>query len=158
MKTKIQLRAAKITGLIGYIAVHYWFAIIKDNQIDRWEVWATPSRSQESWGHLHKNLMSYENGVGNGKSWVESEWNGKFALNLAEIIEHTPQIYPYNHYYRYYPGPNSNTYVQWVLNQTKSNYFLSEKGIGKNYKQTTFFNKILYNLSSFTKNLNSQEN
>ncbi|MFM7572213.1 MAG: DUF3750 domain-containing protein, partial [Snowella sp.] len=35
--------------------------------------------------------------------------------------------------YRYFPGPNSNTYAQWILNQVKSDYRLSIKGIGKHF-------------------------
>ena len=147
MNKIIQLRAAKIPGIIGYIAVHYWFVIIRENKKDRWEIWQNPLQSPESWGHLHKNLMYYENGVGNGKSWLENQWQGKMANNLAQIIENTPQIYPYNYNYSYYPGPNSNTYIQWVLNEAKVVYILSKKGIGKDYLKGGFFNKISGNFS-----------
>jgi hypothetical protein len=133
MTTTVQLRAAKIPSIIGYIAVHYWFVIIKDNQTQRWEIWQNPGKCQESWGHLHKNLMPCNSGVGNGGSWLEKEWQGEVANMLAEIIEQSPETYQYNHLYRYYPGPNSNTYVQWVLNQGKTNYLLSALGIGKDY-------------------------
>lgn len=129
----VQLRVAKIPGIIGMIAVHYWFVIIKDNQFERWEIWQRANRGKQSWGHLHKNLMPYDRGVGNGNSWIESQWFGNRADALIEIIENTPRIYPYNYKYRYYPGPNSNTYVQWILNQGNTNYLLGKKGIGKDY-------------------------
>lgn len=133
MATTVQLRAAKLPSILGYIAVHYWFVIMKENQQQRWEVWQNIGRCPQSWGHLHKNLMAYDSGVGNGGSWLEKEWQGERAVLLAQIIENSPQTYQYNYLYRYYPGPNSNTYVQWILNQGKVNYLLSALGIGKDY-------------------------
>lgn len=134
METIIQLRAAKIP-FIGQIAVHYWYVVLQENQATRWEVWQKPSliQAQASWGHLHKNLMPVNSGVGNGGSWLETHWTGDLAYQLAEIIENTPETYPHKYCYRYFPGPNSNTYVQWILNQANSDYCLSIKGIGKHY-------------------------
>ncbi len=132
----VQLRAAKLPSILGYIAVHYWFVIIRDNQQQRWEIWQNAGRCPESWGHLHKNLMPYYSGVGNGVSWLEKEWQGETASLLTQIIENSPETYQYNYLYRYYPGPNSNTYVQWVLNQANTNYLLSALGIGKDYTKT----------------------
>ncbi|WP_088241477.1 DUF3750 domain-containing protein [Calothrix rhizosoleniae] len=133
MATTVQLRAAKLPSIVGYIAVHYWFVVIKENQQERWEVWQNRGRCPESWGHLHKNLMPWDSGVGNGGSWLEKEWQGEMAGLLAEIIENSPTKYGYKYVYRYYPGPNSNTYVQWILNEGKANYLLSALGVGKDY-------------------------
>ncbi|MFM7439672.1 MAG: DUF3750 domain-containing protein, partial [Snowella sp.] len=92
-----------------------------------------PDLSVDSWGHLHKNLMPVNSGVGNGASWLETVWTGEFAHQLAEILENSPENYPHKYCYRYFPGPNSNTYAQWILNQVKSDYRLSIKGIGKHF-------------------------
>jgi hypothetical protein len=132
METTVQLRAAKIP-IVGFIAVHYWYVLLREDQQERWEIWQKPSLSKESWGHLHKNLMPIDSGVGNGGSWLENSWTGQRAHQLAEIITNSPKTYPHNYCYRYFPGPNSNTYVQWILNQANNNYRLSIKGIGKNY-------------------------
>ena len=132
METVVELRATKIP-FIGFIAVHYWYVIIRGKQKDRWEVWQTQSLSQDSWGHLHKNLMPSENGVGNGASWCETIWTDTLGNKLAETIENSPIIYPYNYSYRYFPGPNSNTYVKWILKQANCDYRLSIKGIGQHY-------------------------
>ena len=132
MEIIVQLRAAKIP-IIGFIAVHYWYVVVRSKQQERWEIWQKPSLSRDSWGHLHKNLMPVDSGVGNGPSWLETSWTGQLAHQLAEIIENSPEAYPYSYHYRYFPGPNSNTYVQWVLNQVDSNYRLSLRGIGKHY-------------------------
>ena len=132
MEIIVQLRAAKIP-IIGFIALHYWYVVIRGDRQERWEIWQNPSLSKDSWGHLHKNLMPVDSGVGNGASWLEISWTGKLAYQLTKIIENTPKTYPYKHCYRYFPGPNSNTYVQWVLNQADNNYRLGIRGIGKHY-------------------------
>lgn len=132
MSKIVQLRAAKIPK-IGFLAIHYWFVISQDSTIERWEIWQKANVSQNSWGHLHKNLMKHDQGVGNGNSWIEKEWTGKNADLLAKIIKNSPQKYLYNHIYRYWPGPNSNTYIQWIFNQANINYDLNSRGIGKDY-------------------------
>lgn len=129
----VQLRAAKIP-FIGYLAVHYWLVIFQNQTIDRWEVWQKAGCCQHSWGYLHKNLLQYSQGVGNGNSWIEAEWVNNEAHLLIDTIESSPNIYPYKYQYRYWPGPNSNTYIQWVLNQAQTNYYISSLGIGKNYQ------------------------
>ncbi|HAC62980.1 MAG TPA: DUF3750 domain-containing protein [Cyanothece sp. UBA12306] len=132
METIVELRAAKIP-LIGFVAIHYWYVVIRGNQQDRWEIWQKPGLSPVSWGHLHKNLMPYTNGVGNGDSWLETSWTKELGNSLAKTIENSPITYPYNYCYRYFPGPNSNTYVKWILNQTNFDYRLSIKAIGQYY-------------------------
>jgi hypothetical protein len=132
MEPLIQLRAAKIP-YIGWLAIHYWYVVIRADQVTRWEVWQKPHLAKESWGYLHKNLMPATFGVGNGASWIETVWVGESAQQLASIIEQSPQTYPFCDRYCYFPGPNSNTYAQWVLKQAHIPYSLHIKGIGKHY-------------------------
>ena len=128
----VELRVAKIPA-IGQIAVHYWYVIREGEETERWEVWQKPSQCQTSWGHVHLNLLSPERGVGNGPGWLETTWNGETAAKLAAIIRETPQTYPHRHKYRYWPGPNSNSYVQWILDQAQVPHMLLPQAIGKNH-------------------------
>ena len=128
----IELRAAKIPG-IGRIAVHYWFVIHQHGQTERWEVWQKPGQNQSSWGHLHKNLLAFDRGVGNGDSWVEASWQGDEAAKFIAVLSRCAKDYPDKYRYHYWPGPNSNTYVQWVLNQVGCEHQLLPQGIGKNH-------------------------
>jgi hypothetical protein len=131
MTLNVDLRVAKIP-IIGYIAVHYWFVITEDDfPPQRWEIWQSQNLVSSSWGHLHYNLMEVTRGVGNGDSWIEMQWRGEDAEKLKVIIEATPIDYPYNYLYRYYPGANSNTYVQWVVDRAMIDYVLSWRGWGK---------------------------
>lgn len=132
MEMQVQLRAAKIP-VIGWLAVHYWFVILEGEKPQRWEIWQRRGVKPESWGHLHKNLLPPHAGVGNGESWLDYQWSGSEAIALAEVIQTSPEVYPHTHCYRYWPGPNSNTYVQWVLHQVPIDHRLSGKGLGKGY-------------------------
>lgn len=132
LDTVVELRAAKIP-VIGWLAIHYWYAVFENSQCTRWEVWQTPSLARESWGHLHKNLLPYDAGVGNGISWVAATWTGDLAQSLIQVLASSPDHYPHQHTYRYFPGPNSNTFAQWVLTQANIPFRLSYKGIGRNY-------------------------
>jgi len=129
--TKVQLRAAKIPWL-GWLALHHWYVIQESSaRPERWEIWQTPNLGANSWGHLHQNLMSWDSGVGNGPSWLVTEWVGSGATDLAGILRASPDIYPYTHQYRYFPGPNSNTYAQWILKQSNSSQSLGWRAVGQ---------------------------
>lgn len=129
---EVQLRAAKIP-VIGWLAVHYWFAIIQPERTTRWEIWQSRNTGGESWGHLHKNLMPFDRGVGNGASWLVTNWTGETARKLTDLLENSPNIYPHNYCYRYVPGPNSNTYARWILEQADLRCPLGRKAIGQSY-------------------------
>ena len=133
---KVELRAAKIPGLAGIIADHYWLLILRsveekhDQTCDRWEVWQHSDQNDSCWGHLHKNLLTPFQGVGNGKSRLIKRWMNDEALSIAKRIEASPRTYPFTKKYRYWPGPNSNTYAQWIVSDKMK---LSIRAIGKNF-------------------------
>ncbi len=133
---RVQLWSARIPGITGLIADHFWFVIAEQSELirqDRWEVWQTKDCGGKSWGHIHKNLKAYSDNVGSGESRLVQEWTDEEAQRLIMHIEKSGSDYPYKHTYRYWPGPNSNTYVQWLLNQANINYRLDSSAIGKNY-------------------------
>ena len=131
---KVELRAAKIPGLVGIIADHYWLLTFHGKEgersvtCNRWEIWQASQQNEPCWGHLHKNLLAPNQGVGNGPSRCIHEWKGDEALSIIERIESSPYSYPFINQYRYWPGPNSNTFAQWVV---KDKIELSNRAIGK---------------------------
>lgn len=46
-----------------------------------------------------------------------SAWEGDAAETVAARVERAIEEYPWRERYRYWPGPNSNTFVQWVLGE-----------------------------------------
>ncbi len=126
----VELRAARIP-VIGFCAWHHWFVVERAGGRDRWEVWQRARVGGIPTGHLHQNLMAPDRGVGNGPSWVIHRWSDDdLAHELATRIEATPWTYPWCDRYLPLPGPNSNTYVQWVL---RGHYQLGRNAPGWRY-------------------------
>ncbi|MDH5561828.1 MAG: DUF3750 domain-containing protein [Deltaproteobacteria bacterium] len=128
------------------LAVHCWI-VTKDRLgiINRWEVWHRPSVCKTSWGHVHQNLFPPETGIIKlpfflkGKAtWPASligHLDGDQAEFLGGFLLSKAKDYPEKDHYRYL-GPNSNSFVQWVLNQLpEAQIRLPKKALGKNYFQ-----------------------
>ena len=133
----VELRAAAIPGVPGLIADHHWLLVSRGTaagrleSYDRWEVWQRANKNESCWGHLHKNLLQPFQGVGNGPSRLIQKWINDDAFSLVEKIESSPNDYPFRDNYKYWPGPNSNTYAQWVV---KDKIKLGIRAIGKSFK------------------------
>ena len=117
-------------------ATHPWFVINQKGKISRFGI-ASSNRvrapnifgtieNQGHWEHLYKNFLPPWQGIrifffswkflwkGRLLASIEGD-EGSVAQKMADFIEHSPEKYPYKDYYSLL-GPNSNTYVQWVLN------------------------------------------
>lgn len=127
----VRIYAAPIPKL-EHIAVHCWFVIkpINANACDRWELWQTAHGPYE---HVRKNMMAAEAGVGAGGTFVLREFTGDSAVQLIAVIENESPHYPCRATYTAYPGPNSNTYVQWVLHRAEVDYRLPCAAVGAAY-------------------------
>ena len=133
---RVELRAAKIPSFPGIIADHYWLLVFHVNEgntlqkCDRWEIWQHVHCYDSCWGHLHKNLLDPYQGVGNGPSQLIQKWADEEAVSMIKKVESSPQVYPFINKYRYWPGPNSNTFAQWIV-QGKAT--LGIRAIGRNF-------------------------
>lgn len=138
-------------------AKHSWFVINKKGKLTRWEVVSeglekdgaefeedvSGANSKEGSTFIHKNFLPptiafrkyYWSNRKRGESELAGFIEGKHAKEMIEFIEKNAKKYPFKKEYRYYPGPNSNTFVQWVLNNfPNSGLELPPKAIGKEYK------------------------
>ncbi len=129
---KVQLRYARVPGW-RILADHYWFVSRDSTSCDRWEVWHSPDQIPFSKGYLHRNLLRPCSGVGARISKLAQKWRGKDAERLVKALYLSWDTYPYQRTYRALPGPNSNTYVAWVLRQANISYPLPWRAIGKNF-------------------------
>ena len=128
----VELRYAPLP-FIGIIAWHYWFVVADDSGCHRWEVWQTKNAGGSCIGHVHRDLKRPDDGVGGGPCRVAAQWSGEPALRIAQVLR-AIENYPYCETYRYWPGPNSNTFVAWVLRQAGVKQPLDPRGIGRNYR------------------------
>lgn len=125
-------------------ALHTWIVVNRKGIISRWEVFQKPGQNKTSWGHIHKDF--YPPFVGIAKfsftekylwrqpsliGYVEGD-DQSFACKMAEFIENSPKSYPYRDTY-YLKGPNSNSYIEWLLNHfPESKLSLPKRAFGKN--------------------------
>lgn len=126
----IQVYGARAFSWRGYFAIHTWLATKSRN--------ATSYTVHEVTGWGHNKIRSYQ-------SVPDRAWYGATPVLLASIsgdaaAQLIPQIdqaianYPYPQTYEAWPGPNSNTFVAWVIRQVPGLYVnLPNTAIGKDY-------------------------
>lgn len=126
-------------------AIHPWFVLNKKGEISRWEVMHYKNKLNKDFGYLHLNNRAPFLGIGLiwlvGKffwkpellGYIEGDENST-AQKTIDFIENSKNAYLYLHKYSFL-GPNSNTYLQWILNKfPEFKIKLSWRFIGKNFK------------------------
>ena len=128
----VELRHAPLP-FIGVLAVHCWFVVRDDaGGCSRWEVWQTPDAGGSSIGHVHRDLKGPDEGVGGGPMRVAARWHGESAQRIRTILEEIER-YPHCRRYRYWPGPNSNTFAAWVLREAGIEYAFPWQAFGARF-------------------------
>ncbi len=130
----VELRQAPLPPPIGMFSVHCWFVVFdgEGREGSRWEVWQERNVGGTSWGFVHKGLLHPDSGVGGGEYELCYEWRGSAAREIISLLNR-PTDYPFWNTYLVWPGPNSNTYVAWILDRVKSPVELPPHAIGKDY-------------------------
>lgn len=118
---------------------HPWVVLNKKGEVSRWEVRFHKDKNDKA--HLYLNAQPPFEGI-DKTLLIKSKWEadmlgfieGDNALKAIEFIEKSKENYPYINKYCGL-GPNSNTYMQWILNNfPEFNIKLSWRFIGKNYR------------------------
>jgi hypothetical protein len=130
---RVELRHAPLPWPLGLFASHYWFVVFDGGRAERWEVWQTKRAGGRAIGHLHCDLKPPDAGVGGGPMRVEARWTGEDAQRLRAVLRKA-SAYPHCERYRYWPGPNSNTYAAWILRQAGIAHRLPRRAVGGGYR------------------------
>ncbi len=143
-KYQVFLFGSKCTIPILF-ANHPWFVVSKKGRISRWEVLMIPEGCKSSWNHLHLNFLPPTTGINIIPYNLNYRWQSKLlgmiegtksslVKKVIDVIENSPTNYPFNKKYSLF-SPNSNSYVQWVLNQfPETNLNLPWNSFGKQYE------------------------
>lgn len=130
----VQVYAAAVYGWRGAVADHSWIAVKPRGAADyrRYEVIGWRLRRGES-------VVSERTGIPD-RYWYGSEPKLLFDVRGADAeaiiprIESASACYPWADEYRLWPGPNSNSYIQWiVLAVPELDMALPWRAIGKNW-------------------------
>lgn len=129
-------------------AIHPWFVVNKKGVLTRWEVGHTKEIASNYFGYIRSDGLPLFEGLPMLGYSLPYRWSGKrikllgsiegdensLAQRVADFIEKSTTAYPPRDRYRL-GGPNSNTYIQWVLNHFPEwNVQLPRNAIGKNYR------------------------
>ncbi len=133
-------------------SVHTWIVIEDNGNKERWELWQIPKlkikkKSFKSFGRVYKNLQPCEIGINRwpygklgglvrNKAIVFAKLNGKEAITIKNFLEIFSGDYKFRDRYHYWPGPNSNTFIQWVIDRTRTNIKLPWNAFGKDYRRS----------------------
>ena len=117
---------------------HPWFVINKKGEVSRYEIKHFRNKTDNSYFFINNEPLfeGIEKTFFVNKKWeasILSSIEGDIAEKMIEFIENTKTNYLYCNKYSLL-GPNSNTYLQWVLNKfPEFNIKLSWRFIGKNF-------------------------
>ncbi|KKS04709.1 MAG: hypothetical protein UU82_C0010G0005 [Candidatus Nomurabacteria bacterium GW2011_GWC2_41_8] len=124
-------------------ARHSWFVLNKKGLISRWEI--RHKKNKKTNNYFYLNTQPPFQGINISFFIKKHFWKAKLmgyiegsenstAQKIIEFIENSEKIYLYCFKYSFF-GPNSNTYIQWVLDKfPEFNVKLSWNFIGKGFK------------------------
>lgn len=111
----VELWYAPLPRPLSRFAWHHWFVVRTEDAATRWEVWQSLAAGGESSGYVHKNLMRPDSPVGGGDAVQIFTWQSDEAEAIIRALTRAWDAYPFKNTYRAFPGPNSNTFVAWIL-------------------------------------------
>lgn len=125
----VRLYAAPLPG-IESIAIHAWFVVkhADSAEFHRWEVWVTAA---DPYGYVRMDLFPPEGDLGAGSAYVLAELTGAESEPVIMFIETRSSDYPCRGRFDLVWGPNSSTYVQWILSGAGWGVVLPPSAIGK---------------------------
>jgi hypothetical protein len=128
----MKLRYATLPIPFRLIATHPWFVVWDADGCHRWEVWQEKNAGGWSIGHMHRDRDRPDAGVGGGSMRVAAEWTGAEAAAIEAVLKNVTD-YPQCERYCPWPGPNRNTFAQWVLARAGIRHRLGWRAFGKRY-------------------------
>ncbi|HVK02049.1 MAG TPA: DUF3750 domain-containing protein [Armatimonadaceae bacterium] len=134
-ESRVELWAAPLPQPLSPFAWHGWFVVREGESAARYEVWQRRDVGGTSAGHVHRDLMRAQGGVGGGAARRIFTFTGPAAERLAGVLARALETYPNRDRYVYWPGPNSNTFVRWALDEAGlwDDVLLDPRLVGKDY-------------------------
>ena len=135
----LHVYGADAYGWRGLFAIHTWFAVKKVNA-ENYTVY------QVIGWRMNRGLpaLSIEQGVAD-RYWFGSQpklllqYSGEVASRLIEKLDNAAKNYPFANEYTLWPGPNSNSFSEWVaLEVPELELDLPASAIGKNWMKENY--------------------
>ncbi len=128
--------SAALAAPMNGIARHPWVALREAGaqRWERWEVMCCPNSSPMSTVRRSSISPLSDHGGGGGDVRFHGVWKGKRAEKMIECIRREAPRYPYRNRYLAFPGPNSNTFVDYMMRKCGIHANLAAGSIGKDYR------------------------
>jgi len=109
----VRVYGAPIPAL-NWIAIHTWVVTKRADEktFHRWEIWWCPD---EGYGVVCPDRAAPGRRIGPTPTYILGELVGEEAEPVVDFVERASPQYPFQNTYNPITGPNSNTYVQWLL-------------------------------------------
>lgn len=136
----VQIYFARAFSWRGYFGVHPWIAYkkVEDEEYTVAQVTAWNLRREGTTVSVKKDLPD--------RRWFDSyptlhdEIRGKKAREIIDQIEKLLTTYPHKDLYRVWPGPNSNTFVAYMMRNIDGlDKELPASAVGKDYLDDNVF-------------------
>lgn len=129
----VQVYAARTVGWRGYLGAHTWIAV-KPSHAQRFTVYEVIGYRISSGNVVvasHRPADGYWFGA---RPELLQDMRGEGVDALIAQVQRAVREYPYADRYRVWPGPNSNTFIAWVLRRVPElRADLPVTAIGKDY-------------------------
>jgi hypothetical protein len=128
--------SAALSPPINDVARHPWVALRERGRWERWEVMCCPSDPPTGMGTVERSEVDPlgDHGGGGGDVRVHGVFAGDRARRMIACVRDKAPRYPDRHTYLVWPGPNSNTFVDWLLRVCDIPVDLAAPSIGKDYR------------------------
>lgn len=135
----IQVYGADVWGFRGFFAIHTWVATKAENA-DTYNIY------QVIGWHLRRRgtVLSVTQGAPD-RPWFRSppillhERRGTDVEAIVQAVHQAALNYPHQKQYTMWPGPNSNSFTEWVaLNVPELELELPAKAIGKSWMKSNY--------------------
>lgn len=130
----VQVYAAKTVSWRGYFSVHSWVVTKEKNAPEYMTYHVIGWRSQRGLPVIKAEKDIPDRHWFGAKPELIASYIGKEAEAMIPQIEAAVKSYPYPEQYRAWPGPNSNTFVSYIIRNTKGmGVELPTNAIGKDW-------------------------
>jgi hypothetical protein len=128
--------SAALGGPLVGIARHPWISLRERNGVEweRWEVMCCPDGGR--YGTVRRTHIDplSDHGGGGGDVRLHGVWRGTEAERIIACVREEAPRYPYRDEYLVWPGPNSNTFVDFMIRACDLHVELPATAIGKGYR------------------------
>lgn len=132
----VQVYAARAWGWRGWFAVHTWIATKGTNEPSYTVYEVIGWRGNRGLPVLRVEVDVPDRYWFGEKPRLLADFRGSEVDSLIEQIETAAHNYPWPYEYRVFPGPNSNTFTGWVIDQVPNlDVRLPFSAIGSGYSR-----------------------